>query len=71
MLDFAVKLTSTPDKMVEGGRVRPCATSGSPDRDIWDIAALPLLQYVKRIAAATEMRPNREYHYMQRASSGR
>jgi uncharacterized peroxidase-related enzyme len=66
MLDFAVKLTEHPDKIVEADRAALRAV-GFSDRDIWDIAAVTgFYNMSNRIAAATEMRPNREYHYMMR-----
>lgn len=64
MLDFAVKLTESPDKMVEADR-QALRDSGFTDRDIWDIAATASFYNMSnRMAAATEMRPNREYHFM-------
>jgi uncharacterized peroxidase-related enzyme len=66
MLDFAVKLTETPDKMEEADR-ETLRKAGFSDRDIWDIAAVAgFYNMSNRIAAATEMRPNREYHFMMR-----
>lgn len=64
MLDFAVKLTEAPDKIVEADR-QALRDAGFSDRDIWDIAATASFYNMSnRMAAATEMRPNREYHYM-------
>lgn len=69
MLDFAVKLTEHPDKIEEGDR-EALRKAGFSDRDIWDIAAVTgFYNMSNRIAAATEMRPNREYHHMGRAKS--
>ena len=66
MLDFAVKLTEHPDKIEEGDR-EGLRKAGFSDRDIWDIAAVTgFYNMSNRIAAATEMRPNREYHYLLR-----
>jgi uncharacterized peroxidase-related enzyme len=71
MLDFAVKLTEHPDKIVEADR-QALRDSGFSDRDIWDIAATTgFYNMSNRIAAATEMRPNREYHYAMRERSTR
>jgi uncharacterized peroxidase-related enzyme len=71
MLDFAVKLTEAPDKIVEGDR-DALRRAGFSDRDIWDIAAVTgFFNMSNRIAAATEMRPNREYHYMERESTAK
>jgi uncharacterized peroxidase-related enzyme len=66
MLDFAVKLTEHPAKMEEADR-QALREAGFSDRDIWDIAAVTgFYNMSNRIAAATEMRPNREYHYLMR-----
>ena len=66
MLDFAVKLTETPDKIEESDRAG-LRSAGFSDRDIWDIAAVAgFYNMSNRIAAATEMRPNSEYHDMAR-----
>ena len=42
MLDFAVKLTETPDRIVEEDR-EALRKAGFSDRDIWDIAATGFL----------------------------
>ncbi len=66
MLDFAVKLTEHPDKIDEADR-EGLRQAGFSDRDIWDIAAVTgFYNMSNRIAAATEMRPNREYHHVAR-----
>ena len=66
MLDFAVKLTEAPDKIEEQDR-EALRSAGFSDRDIWDIAAVAAFYNMSnRLAAATDMRPNREYHYMVR-----
>src|SRR5262245_7684712 len=66
MLDFAVKLTEAPDKIDEQDR-KGLRRAGFSDRDIWDIAAVAAFYNMSnRLAAATDMRPNREYHYMLR-----
>lgn len=67
MLDFAVKLTEHPDKIEEADRAA-LRRAGFGDRDIWDIAAVAgFYNMSNRIAAATEMRPNAEYHHMARS----
>jgi len=67
MLDFAVKLTEHPDKIVEADR-QALRDAGFSDGDIWDIAAVTgFYNMSNRIAAATEMRPNREYHHAARS----
>jgi uncharacterized peroxidase-related enzyme len=74
MLDFAVKLTENPDKMEESDRAA-LRQAGFSDRDIWDIAATASFYNMSnRMAAATDMRPNAEYHGMARekvAKAGR
>ena len=62
MLEFAVKLTETPDKMVEADRAA-LRHVGWSDADIWDIAATAsFFNMSNRMAAAIEMAPNPEYH---------
>jgi len=66
MLDFAVKLTETPDRIEEADR-ETLRGHGFSDRDIWDIAAvIGLFNMSNRIASATDMRPNVVYHGMSR-----
>ena len=70
MLDFAVKLTETPDKIEEPDR-EALRKAGFSDRDIWDIAAVAgFYNMSNRIAAATDMRPNRDYHFIARDGGG-
>jgi uncharacterized peroxidase-related enzyme len=62
MLDFAVKLTVEPWCIEEPDRER-LRRAGFSDRDIWDIAAVAAFyNMTNRLAAATDMRPNSEYH---------
>lgn len=62
MLDFAVKLTSQPWAVEEGDREK-LRRAGFGDRDIWDIAAITgFFNMSNRVASATDMRPNAEYH---------
>lgn len=66
MLDFAVKLTEEPAKVVEEDRAA-LRDAGFTDRDIWDIAATAaFFNMSNRVAAAVDMRPNPEYHAMAR-----
>ena len=66
MLDFAVKLTEAPAKIVEDDR-RALRDAGFSDRDIWDIASTAaFFNMSNRVAAAIDMRPNAEYHAMAR-----
>jgi uncharacterized peroxidase-related enzyme len=63
MLDFATKLTEAPDKIEEADR-EALRRVGFSDRDIWDIAAVASFYNMSnRLASATDMRPNPEYHY--------
>jgi uncharacterized peroxidase-related enzyme len=62
MLDFAVKLTHTPWSVEEEDRAR-LRDAGFSDRDIWDISAVAaFFNMSNRLASATDMRPNQEYH---------
>ncbi len=62
MLDFAVKLTQRPAEIVEEDR-QALRDAGFSDRDIWDISSVAaFFNMTNRVAAATDMRPNDEYH---------
>jgi uncharacterized peroxidase-related enzyme len=66
MLDFAVQLTEAPDKIEDADR-EALRCAGFSDRDIWDIAAVAAFYNMSnRLAAAADMKPNREYHYQMR-----
>ena len=66
MLDFSVKMTETPDRMEESDR-EALRKVGFTDRDIWDIAAVAgFFNMTNRVASATDMRPNADYHGMAR-----
>ncbi|WP_319775776.1 peroxidase-related enzyme [Breoghania sp.] len=66
MLDFAVKLTERPHEMMEDDR-QHLRDAGFSDRDIWDISTIAgFFNMSNRVAAATDMRPNDEYHSMAR-----
>jgi uncharacterized peroxidase-related enzyme len=66
MLDFSVKLTERPAEILEADR-QALRDAGFSDRDIWDIAAVAaFFNMSNRVAAATDMRPNPEYHAMAR-----
>ncbi len=66
MLDFAVKLTSHPAEIVENDR-QQLRDAGFSDRDIWDIASVAgFFNMSNRVAAASDMQPNPEYHAMAR-----
>ncbi len=62
MLDFAVKLTESPDRIVENDR-QALRDTGWTDRDIWDISSVAaFFNMSNRVAAATDMHPNDAYH---------
>jgi uncharacterized peroxidase-related enzyme len=62
MLDFAVKLTVASWEIEDEDRER-LRRVGFSDRDIWDIAAVAAFyNMTNRLASATDMRPNSEYH---------
>ncbi|MGB3536722.1 MAG: peroxidase-related enzyme [Mesorhizobium sp.] len=66
MLEFAVKLTEAPAKIVEEDRA-DLRKAGFSDRDIWDIAStVGFFNMSNRVAAAVDMRPNDDYHAMAR-----
>ena len=55
------------DPPVASNYVVISGTATCNDRDIWDIAAVAAFYNMSnRLAAATDMKPNREYHYMVR-----
>lgn len=62
MLDFAVKLTEAPWTVDEPDRAA-LREAGFSEKDIWDIAATASFYNMSnRMASATDMRPNPEYH---------
>ncbi|MDE0113724.1 MAG: peroxidase-related enzyme [Albidovulum sp.] len=62
MLDFSVKLTERSHEVEEIDR-RELRKAGFSDRDIWDIASVAaFFNMTNRVATATDMRPNSEYH---------
>ncbi|QUJ75918.1 peroxidase-related enzyme [Sulfitobacter albidus] len=66
MLDFAHKLTEAPESILEADRDALRAV-GFTDRDIWDIASVAgFFNMTNRVAAASDMRPNDEYHAQSR-----
>jgi uncharacterized peroxidase-related enzyme len=66
MLGFAVKLTKDPQAMEDADRAA-LRDAGFSDRDIWDIAAVAAFYNMSnRLASATEMQPNPDYHGMAR-----
>jgi uncharacterized peroxidase-related enzyme len=62
MLDFAWKLTAEPFAIGEDDR-EDLRAAGFTERDIWDIASVAgFYNMSNRVAAATDMRPNADYH---------
>ena len=66
MLDFAAKLTEDSAKIEEADR-QALRDVGFSDRDIWDIGAVAaFFNMTNRVASASDMRPNDEYHSQNR-----
>jgi len=66
MLAFAEKITVASYTIVEADR-EALRTVGFSDRDIWDIANVAgFYNMTNRVASATDMRPNDEYHAQSR-----
>jgi len=66
MLDFAAKLTEDSARIEEPDR-QALRDVGFSDRDIWDIGAVSaFFNMTNRVASASGMRPNNEYHAQNR-----
>ena len=66
LLNFTKKLTKEPSEIVENDR-KKLRDVGYTDRDIWDISAIVgLFNMTNRLASATEMEPNNNYHNLAR-----
>jgi len=66
MLAFVEKTTKASAAVTEADRTA-LRTAGFTDRDIWDIAAVTgFFNMTNRMASATDMRPNVEYHAQNR-----
>lgn len=62
MLDFAVQMTLASATVEESDR-QTLRDHGFSDRDIWDIVSVAaFFNMTNRVASATDMRPNPEYH---------
>ncbi|MEM1235804.1 MAG: peroxidase-related enzyme [Pseudomonadota bacterium] len=62
MLDFAVLMTESSHKIEESDR-QALRDAGWGERDIWDIANVTgFFNMTNRVASATDMAPNPEYH---------
>ena len=66
MMDFAVKMTEKSYKIEEIDR-QTLRDNGYSDQDIWDIASIAsFFNMSNRMASAIDMRPNVEYHSLDR-----
>lgn len=66
MLDYAVKITKNPVECSEAD-IERLRAAGFSDQAIFDIAeTAAMYNFTNRLAAATGMMPNREYHNMGR-----
>ena len=66
LLNFTKKLTKDPSEIGENDRQK-LRDVGYTDRDIWDISAIVgLFNMTNRLASATEMEPNNNYHNLAR-----
>ena len=66
LLNFTKKLTRDPSEISERDRTK-LREVGYTDRDIWDISAIiGLFNMTNRLASATEMEPNDNYHNIAR-----
>ena len=66
MLDFAALMTESSQDIEELDR-DALRTVGFSDRDIWDIAAVAgFFNMTNRVASATDMQPNAQYHSQNR-----
>jgi uncharacterized peroxidase-related enzyme len=62
LLEFANRLTVTPAEVGEADRAA-LREAGWSERDVWDAASVTgFFNFTNRVATATDMMPNREYH---------
>ena len=62
MLEFAEKMTLASARIEEADR-QALRDAGLTDRDIWDVASVAgFFNMTNRVASATDMRPNDDYH---------
>ena len=65
-MNLQKKLTRDPSEIKEKDRTE-LREVGYSDRDIWDISAIVgLFNMTNRMASATEMEPNENYHNLAR-----
>jgi uncharacterized peroxidase-related enzyme len=66
MLDYAVKITKEP-LACEESDIEALRAEGFSDQDIWDVVEVAAMyNFTNRLAMATGMMPNREYHGLAR-----
>jgi len=66
ILDYAVKITRTPEHCDESD-IEVLRGEGLSDEDIWDVIEVAAMyNFTNRMAMATGMLPNREYHALAR-----
>ena len=66
MLEYAHKLTVSPAETGEADR-KALRRAGFSERDVWDIASVTgFFNMTNRLATATDMMPNEEYHALSR-----
>ena len=66
MMDFVAKMTEESYKIEEVDR-QILRENGYSDQDIWDIASIAsFFNMSNRMASAIDMRPNAEYHSLDR-----
>lgn len=62
VLDFAVKLTIAPDECLESD-IDHLRSTGLTEQEVWDVIEIAAMyNFTNRMASATGMIPNREYH---------
>jgi uncharacterized peroxidase-related enzyme len=67
MLDYAHRLTATPEVVGEADR-QALRDAGFSDADLFDISeVVAFFNYSNRMALALDLMPNREYHAMHRS----
>ncbi len=66
MLEYAHKLTVSPAETGDADR-KALRRAGFSERDLWDIASVTgFFNMTNRLATATDMMPNEEYHALSR-----
>ena len=67
MLDYAWKMTTTPWLIEDADRDGLARGRAVSDQDIFDLAeTVAFFNLSNRMASATDMMPNREYHHVGR-----